>query len=77
MGLGHAPSWLFAAACRDEDTSIFFPGSSDREFEAVEICGRCSVRAACLTYAIGHPELTGIWGGASDEERSLFRRAVR
>ena len=77
MGLGHAPSWSLDAACRDEDTELFFRGSTDGEFAAVEICGRCSVRTACLSYAIGSPELTGIWGGTSDEERSLFRRAVR
>jgi WhiB family redox-sensing transcriptional regulator len=77
MNLGHAPNWLDSAACRDEDTDLFFPGSPDCEFDAVAICEQCCVRTECFIYALDHAELTGIWGGSSDDERSLCRRAVR
>jgi WhiB family redox-sensing transcriptional regulator len=76
MNLRYAPDWLISAACRDEETELFFLGSIDGEAAATAICQRCSVRSNCLAYALRHPELSGIWGGTSDEERSLFRRAV-
>jgi Transcription factor WhiB len=40
-----------------------------REDEAVVICWSCPVRIACLTWALGHRETDGIWGGLTPSER--------
>lgn len=76
MPFDHGLAWLAMAACRREDTKLFFPGSSDTDPVAVAICNRCRVRPDCLTYALARPELSGIWGGTSDGERRLLRRAT-
>lgn len=76
MNVRPAPNWLASAECRDEETDLFFLASTDGDAAAIGICRRCSVRKNCLAYAMKHSELSGIWGGTSDEERSLFRRMV-
>lgn len=40
-----------------------------REQRAKEICTDCSVREACLTYALSIREQHGIWGGHTENER--------
>ncbi len=71
-------SWMSRGACRHADPELFFPiatatGPAARQVEAAKaVCGRCVVRANCLSYALeAMPE--GIWGGTTLEER----RAVR
>ena len=68
--------WLSVAACRDVSTELFFPASYEEAIPARAICDRCAARSACLDYAMAHPELTGVWGGTSDQERNLLRRAA-
>lgn len=41
---------------------------------AKTICGQCPERARCATWAINHPEETGIWGGLTETERDTARR---
>lgn len=75
-------TWQDNAACRGEDTALFFgPAGHERPEErevrqakAKEICAQCPVRAACLDYAIETPERDGTWGGLNEEERALERR---
>ena len=80
------PAWQFRAACRGEDSALFFaPGYFEqreqklaREAEAKTICGRCHVRVDCLEYAIRIRESHGIWGGLNElERRLLIRRRER
>jgi WhiB family redox-sensing transcriptional regulator len=66
--------WLWMAACRDEDTSLFFPAAGDDTATAMAICTSCLVQDACLSYAVGRPELMGIWGGTSEKARKRMRR---
>jgi WhiB family redox-sensing transcriptional regulator len=64
---------------------MFFPpaGSErkeerlDRERRAKSICRSCSVRIACLDYAVRIREPHGIWGGMNELERRdiIERRA--
>jgi WhiB family redox-sensing transcriptional regulator len=61
-------------ACGDVDPELFFPvagrtGPAMRQAKAAKaVCGRCPVRANCLSYALETmPE--GIWGGTTEEER--------
>jgi len=61
------------------DPDLFFPIAAAtspvvRQVEAAKaVCGRCAVRANCLSYALETmPE--GIWGGTTDQERRAARR---
>lgn len=65
--------WMLRGACRSEDPELFFPISAAgpglaQVSSAKAVCGRCPVRANCLSYAlITRPD--GIWGGTTREER--------
>lgn len=64
--------WMDQAACKDLDTSIFFPKDKHKYTEAREICRQCTVRADCLAYARRTGERqAGMFGGLSPEERHL------
>lgn len=75
--------WQFDAACRGEDSTLFFAPNyfekreekDARERKAKAICGRCSVREQCLEYALKIREPHGIWGGLNElERRQLLRQ---
>lgn len=73
-------NWRDKAACRNEDTELFFPVGKGKaaklqEEEAKAFCRRCDVHAECLQFALDMGA-EGVWGGLSeDERRSLGRRA--
>lgn len=70
-------SWQHKAACRGPQASVFFPPSHferkeeklERERRAKDICAECSVKSACLDYAVDINEQHGIWGGLNEVER--------
>ena len=72
--------WQVKAACRGPHSAIFFPPSHFerkdekelREATAKAICAGCSVRQACLDYAIRIREPHGIWGGLNELERKTL-----
>ena len=71
--------WRRNAACRDTDPALFFTvgvtGSALVQIEdAREVCMSCSCQEACLEFALRSNQDTGIWGGASEEERRHLRR---
>jgi WhiB family redox-sensing transcriptional regulator len=74
--------WQWRAACRGEDTALFFAPSDTevrdvkltRERKAKAICASCPVRIDCLEYAIRIKEGHGIWGGLNELERRLLIR---
>jgi hypothetical protein len=43
---------------------------------AVEICGRCSMRPACLDQALRTGERLGVWGGLTPEQRAALPDAA-
>ena len=69
--------WQLKAACRGPQAAVFFPPTSferkdekeEREQRAKAICQTCSVRKACLDYALRIREPHGIWGGLNELER--------
>lgn len=69
--------WQYRAACRGEDSNVFFAPNyferkeekEAREAKAKAICARCSVRLECLEYALRTREPHGIWGGFNETER--------
>jgi WhiB family transcriptional regulator, redox-sensing transcriptional regulator len=75
--------WRDQAICsQSEKTALFFPvgvtGDAALQIEqAKEVCVECPVRMACLEYAITTNQEYGVWGGTSEEERRVLRRAWR
>lgn len=67
-------SWRKRAACQGIDPDVFFPVSDDDAYPAKAVCEMCSVREACLEYALAYRERDGVWGGATERER---RRMIR
>ena len=71
--------WRDRAACRNSDPDLFFPvgstGVAVEEIRAAKaLCGTCEVRERCLAFALETNQESGIWGGASEEERRRLRR---
>jgi WhiB family redox-sensing transcriptional regulator len=66
--------WKLQAACRDLDTSLFFPDSEADAAPAKEVCATCPVREACLQFALTTRQHDGVWGGLSEAERKRVRR---
>ena len=75
--------WRAQARCLGSDPDLFFPlGSTGKPLAQVELakglCLGCDVRERCLQYALETNQVTGVWGGTTeDERRSLRRRWVR
>ena len=72
--------WYRRAACRNSDTSLFFPSRDTPTAPAtiaLAICATCSVREACLQYALDAGETIGVWGGTTgaDRRRLRYRRS--
>jgi WhiB family transcriptional regulator, redox-sensing transcriptional regulator len=78
--------WQFKARCRGSDANLFFSPThletkeerQQREALAKTICAECTVRRACLAFALETRETHGIWGGLNELERrhALARKAV-
>ena len=68
--------YLEPAACRPYPTRWWFSDTAE-SVEAYLICTNCRVRAACLTFALDHPDLVGIWAATTTHERAQLRRARR
>ena len=73
-------TWRTSALCRQTDPDLFFPvgttGSAlDHIAAAKAVCERCPVQDPCLQFAIETNQDSGVWGGTSEEERRVLRRA--
>jgi WhiB family redox-sensing transcriptional regulator len=69
-------SWRDQAACLEvvsADYDPFFADSAELQAEAIAICATCSVRDACLTFAVRTGQQYGIWGGQSQQ---IIRRLI-
>ena len=71
--LAHRPGWMARAACRGEDTALFFPTLGGNAARARVICSICPVRSDCLAYARTDADTGGIWGGTTQRERRGMR----
>jgi hypothetical protein len=64
------------AACAGLNPALFFPErGNEAAKDALEVCGRCTVRDECLDYAMTHNERDGVWGGCSGRQRRQLRSA--
>lgn len=70
-------SWRQRAACRGVDPDVFYPATDEEAEEAKAVCAVCSVREACLEYALTNRERDGVWGGATERERRRMLRQRR
>jgi WhiB family redox-sensing transcriptional regulator len=68
--------WQYDGACRDTDPEQFFLepnmrglNKRNREVAAIKICNTCPVKQACLDHALSVPEIFGVWGGMTEEDR--------
>lgn len=74
-----AHDWRERAACRDEESELFFPvGTSGpaiwQASRAKAVCHRCPVVEECLDFALRTGQDHGIWGGMTEDERRVLRR---
>lgn len=72
---------LEKAACAGKDVNLFFPEGPYNAIEnsvryAKSICATCPVKDACLKAALEN-NMTGIWGGTTDQERRALRWNAR
>lgn len=67
------------AECRNLPTQLFFPADGDDAgaARAKAICWQCPVRKDCVAYALPDPNLHGVWGASTDDQRSARRRQLR
>lgn len=66
--------WKLKAACRNLDTSLFFPDSEADAGAAKDVCAICPVRQECLEFALDTRQHDGVWGGLTESERKRVRR---
>lgn len=64
------------ALCAQTDPDLFYPdrAGSAEEKQAKAICRKCELRPKCLQWALETRELYGVWGGASQADRSVMLR---
>lgn len=72
--------WREHAACREVDPDLFFPvgtsGPALLQIEAAKrVCRACPAHRPCLRWAMDRREVTGVWGGTTEDERRILRRA--
>lgn len=67
--------WMQHARCTEVDPELFFPvsGAAAAGTRAKAVCRTCPVIAQCAQYAIERPELEGIWGGTTANDRRDIR----
>jgi WhiB family redox-sensing transcriptional regulator len=73
--------WQQQGACRSFDTETFFlepnlrgKAKKQKELVASSICGACPVKIQCLEHALNTPEIFGVWGGMTEEQRHQILR---
>jgi excisionase family DNA binding protein len=69
-----AESWRADSVCRKHPTRWWFGGDHRETVLAKGICAGCAVQAPCLEFALGRPELLGVWAATTPSERAAMRR---
>jgi WhiB family redox-sensing transcriptional regulator len=73
--------WQLLGRCRDRTGTPFFHPDDDlgrisrrlREAAAKRVCDGCPVRRQCATHALTVGEEYGVWGGFSENDRTMLR----
>lgn len=73
--------WQSEGNCVGADPELFFlepnmrsVAKANKEKQAKAICKGCPVIAKCLNHALSVPEMYGVWGGLSADERTTYDR---
>ena len=80
LELGDDPDWLEQARCNPQNIPAGVKPSCFTNAEkvaipaALSVCESCPVREQCLEWALKKPELGGLWGGLTGEEREQVKR---
>jgi WhiB family redox-sensing transcriptional regulator len=70
-------TWRRNGACQGLNAEIFYPENEDHSDFALSVCEQCTVRIACLNYALDNREQQGVWGGATARDRRKMLRQRR
>jgi hypothetical protein len=72
--------WRDNALCKEVGVDIFFADTeagtktqANKNKTAKEMCSKCKVQSACLSYALDNEINYGIWGGFTGRERNSIR----
>ena len=65
--------WMDWASCLDTDPELFHPEKGQRAGPAKRICMGCAVRSECREYAMGVPDMRGVWGATTERDRDRIR----
>ncbi|HVR33886.1 MAG TPA: WhiB family transcriptional regulator [Acidimicrobiia bacterium] len=71
--------WRDLAACSGFDPELFFPAGEtgpavEQIRQAKRVCAGCEVVEDCLSYAVETNQVSGVWGGLTEDERRPVRR---
>ena len=72
-----AGAWRADSLCKKHPTYWWFAGGAHETVLAKSICASCSVSEQCLEFALGRPEILGVWASTTPNERAALRRARR
>jgi WhiB family redox-sensing transcriptional regulator len=71
--------WQEQGACQEADSRLFFhpeaergPARRKRASAALAFCARCPVMRECREHGLKVREPYGIWGGLTEEDRTLM-----
>jgi len=65
------------ALCREVDYELFFPDGGGNSSKARQVCNRCEVTTQCLDFALGFPNMIGIWGGTTERQRRSMPKTIK
>lgn len=73
--------WQQQGNCVGIDPELFFlefnlrdSAKRKKEKDAKAVCKGCPVIAKCLNHALTVPEVYGVWGGLTADERGFYKR---
>ena len=82
-------NWMARGACVDHpEPDLFFPTAtqgrssksgtdrSEPARAAQRICAGCTVSNECLSFALEHEEIKGVWGGTTTGQRRQYRAGI-
>lgn len=64
------PQWHAQAACHGVDPTLMVEGPYPK---AKRLCQGCPVVVECFDEAMANPQLLGVWGGTTTNERAHLR----
>ena len=76
FGLSLTPEpWVAEALCQETDPDAFFPPKGGSTAAAKRVCAACPVQGECLEFALRTDQRFGIYGGLSERQRRLLKKA--